>query len=518
MKNNILTIGYCMLAMCAFAACSDEDYQLTHKDFDGTTTYFATEDEAGFATYYTPAVGFAGDPMPFYDPVAKNFKVLYLQDFRPNHPVNYHPIWCVETSDAANYRSMGELISCGGESEQDAALGTGSTVYNEADQTYYTFYTGHAANSAVTGNLEGVMLATSKDFKSWTKNTQMLITAGSDYDANNFRDPFVFRSEETGDNLWHMLVSTKRGGKGVFAEYTSSNLIDWQSAGVFCTMMWDRFYECADVFKMGDWWYLIYSDQTNFMRKVQYFKGRTLAELKNCINDDHGYWPDDHEGFLDSRGLYAGKTASNGTDRYLWGWCPTREGKDNTAVSATVEPEWAGSLVAHRLVQHEDGTLTLGPVPAIEAKYTTKNACPDFSLDGDATRLMPRLGRHNLIRLTVTAEGAEDRFGISLCCGSDTTLKYTLMINPEGPDRRKINFEQEGGKGFIEGADGYLWNRPADNVYHITLTTDNSVTTLYVNDVAAYTNRIYNSALNCWSVNSYGGAKLKVSNVSVGRY
>ena len=73
------------------------------------------------------------------------------------------------------------------------------------------------------------------------------------------------------------------------------------------TMMWDRFYECPDVFKMGDWWYLIYSEQASFMRKVQYFKSGTLEDLKATTANDAGIWPDNREGMLDSRAFYAGK-------------------------------------------------------------------------------------------------------------------------------------------------------------------------------------------------------------------
>ena len=72
----------------------------------------------------------------------------------------------------------------------------------------------------------------------------------------------------------------------------------WEHAGVFMTMMWDRFYECPDVFKMGDWWYLVYSEMHAAVRKVQYFKGRTLEELKATTANDAGIWPDNHEGFL----------------------------------------------------------------------------------------------------------------------------------------------------------------------------------------------------------------------------
>ena len=83
-----------------------------------------------------------------------------------------------------------------------------------------------------------------------------------------------------------------------------------------------------------------------------------------------------------------------------------------------------------------------------------------------------------------------------------------MVVNPEWEDGRKVNFEQEGeeGKGFIEAADGYVFQRPADNVYNIDIYTDNSVLTMYINDVCAYTQRIYGIQKNCWSINNYGGS------------
>ena len=66
--------------LASMSACSDEmDPVLTQRDWDGTATYFQSADEHGFSMYYKPQVGFIGDPMPFYDPVAKDFKVMYLQ-------------------------------------------------------------------------------------------------------------------------------------------------------------------------------------------------------------------------------------------------------------------------------------------------------------------------------------------------------------------------------------------------------------------------------------------------------
>ena len=122
MKNMILPIAFTAL-IASMTACSDEmDPVLTQRDWDGTATYFQSADEHGFSMYYKPQVGFVGDPMPFYDPVAKDFKVMYLQDYRPNPEATYHPIFGVATKDGATYESLGELIPCGGRDEQDASV------------------------------------------------------------------------------------------------------------------------------------------------------------------------------------------------------------------------------------------------------------------------------------------------------------------------------------------------------------------------------------------------------------
>ena len=473
----------------------------------GTTNYHDTADEQQAEVYYKPYVGYVGDPMPFFDPVAKNFKVLYLQDYRPNLESTYHPIWGVETSDAASYTSLGELIPYGAADELDAAIGTGSTIYHNG--TYYTFYTGHSNNGGA--NNEVVLLATSTDFRNWTKNRAVQISAGPDYSSGDFRDPFVFKGD---DNRFHMLVSTRRvsDNKGVLAEYTSDDLLNWTSAGVFMTMMWDRFYECPDLFKMGDWWYLVYSEQHDAIRRVQYFKGRTIDELKACTANDAGLWPDSKQGYLDGRGFFAGKTASNGTDRFIWGWCPTKAGSTTNGSF-----DWAGSLVAHKLCQNADGTLYTTEVPAIASHLGTASSLSDVTLSAGKSHLFPRLKTRNRIAFTVTTASASDGFGISLGRGSDSGNYYTLVVNPEnGGSQHKINLVQEGtgGAGFIANNDSYMFATPADKVYRVVLVTDNSVVSLYINNVLTYTNRIYNVAENCWSINCNSGTAA-VSNLSV---
>jgi beta-fructofuranosidase len=309
---------------------------------------------------------------------------------------------------------------------------------------------------------------------------------------------------------------------------------NWEFAGQF-NMVWDRMCECPDIFKMGDYWYLIYSEayRAPWSRKVKYMMAKTYDDLKACFNDPGANWPKDgKEGVLDSRAFYAGKTASNGTDRLIWGWCPKREGATifdkNVNVGADGEPAWAGALVCHKIIQHADGTLTLGAVPAIANKYSqaqnvnvmASNGYSNGSLSGDdAYVLYNRLGDHNHISFTVTTGNNWDKFGVSLVRGTDSEKYYTMVVNPENENWRKINFEEEGenGIGFVRGIDSYGFDRPADNVYKVDIYTDNSVMVMYINDNVCYTNRIYGIQKNCWSINNYGGS-ITISDVKVTQY
>ena len=545
MKYKLSIIGslvYCAVGV-AFTSCYNE-YDApgeTVKDWAGTSERFVPTDERGFTTFYTPYmikptdnVGGVGDPMPFYDAKNSEFKVLYLQDYANNKAYCFHPYWGLKTKDCSSYESLGEILSVGSNDfQQDAALGTGCCFYNEADGLYYIYYTGE--NGKCT-NRQVVMRATSPDFKTWTRDNLWQLN-GPEYGYNgfDFRDPQIFKGD---DGKFHMVIATRpqAGGNGIFAEFVSADMKNWESAGDF-PMLWDRFCECPDVFKMGDWWYLVYSEsfKTSWSRKVKYMMADSWENLKKCFNDPGANWPKDgREGVLDSRAFYAGKTASNGTDRYIWGWCPYRPVDDidvrniNVGAGDGNEPKWGGALVCHKVLQHEDGTLTLTAVPSLNNKYNKPQTVREMESKGYANGkltgegayvLYNRLGYHNHMSFTVKTAGNTDKFGVSLFRGSDSKKYYTMVFNPEGENDRKINMEQEGaeGKGFIEAVDSYKFQRPADNVYNIDIYTDNSVFVIYVNDNICYTMRLYGIQKNCWSINNYGG-EIEVSNLKVSAY
>ena len=306
---NIFCMGLVCCGIAATTACSDDDFAGdAQKDWGGTATTFTSvndDTEEAFSTYYKHYLGRIGDPMPFYDKKAGNFKVLYLQDYNNNSEF-FHPIWAVATTDGCNYESLGEILPAGTNiDQQDAALGTGCCVYNEQDGLYYIYYTGENARCT---NRQVVMRATSPNFKNWTKDREWRLN-GPDYGFSgvDFRDPQIFEDGGT----YYMVITSKNR----FAYFKSSNLKDWTCEGGF-NMVWDRMCECPDVFKMGSWWYLVYSEAypTSWSRKVKYMMADSFEGLRNCFNDPGANWPkDDKEGVLDSRAFYAGRLPTDRT-------------------------------------------------------------------------------------------------------------------------------------------------------------------------------------------------------------
>lgn len=482
--------------------CSDNDISASDtfpEEFTTGTTFFSTGEADKTDMYYKPAVGYVGDPMPFYDARERNFKILYLQDMRDGNATIYHPVYELITNDVASYQNLGEAIACGGTQEDDPALGTGSTV--EKDGKYYTFYTGHKSVSP----REVILKATSADGKVWTKDRSFRLQAPDGYNQDEFRDPYVFYDEDAG--LYRMVLSAIKNGKSVLAQFTSQDLTVWKETEPFFYNKWGRFYECPDIFKIGDYWYLVYSDK-DVTRQVQYFFAPTLKQLMTMGDDPVFPWR--NEGKLEGTSFYAGKTASDGTNRYIWGWCATREGNlpEGTA-------DWAGALVAHKLIQNEDGTLGFTIPEAIDRKFVKDLELQEISrsegIDGTVTSgytlisgqsvYFGRLSYLNKLSFTVTTDPGTSVFGLSFVDCSDRDYDYRIYIEDKWENLKfdKVTTDKEGKESRLT-INSLGLRQAADGVYHITMVSDHSVCVVYINNQYAFTNRINNMAMNPWSL------------------
>lgn len=293
--------------------------------------------------FFRPENSVAADVIPFYRENA--YQLFYLRDFRNTEKYGEGTPWhLLETKDFVHFTERGEVISRGGKDEQDFYVFTGSVF--EKDGVSYIFYTGYNPYFPEQGKRrEVVMLAAGRDFKTWEKDESFRLSAPDCFEPHDFRDPFVFYNEETGE--YNMLLAARLNygpsrRRGCTAVAVSSDLRDWKvKEKPFYSPRLYYTHECPDLFRMGEWWYLVFSEFTEKC-ETHYRMSRSLE----------GPWLTPDYDTFDNRNFYAAKTVSDGKERYVIGWNPTHvENKDfeNT--------QWGGNIVAHRIVQGEDGQL-----------------------------------------------------------------------------------------------------------------------------------------------------------------
>ncbi len=509
----LMNVVFITLMTLPMVGCSDDDSpSIVSYDMQSTYTFYNSEDAKKSDLLLKPYIGYVGDPMPFFDNASGIFRIPYLEDLRDGNSEVYHPIYSLETADASSYYNYGETIPCGGSAEDDPAIGTGSVV--QANGKYYCFYTGHKATTP----REVILKATSSDGITWEKDRSFRMQAPTNYSQDDFRDPYVFYDDEA--NVYRMVVAAIIDGTATLAQFTSTDLSKWTEAEPFFHNKWGRFYECPDVFQMGNYWYLVYSDK-DITNQVQFFYASSLRDLMNMGDDPEFPWRD--EGKLEGTSFYAGKTASDGKNRYIWGWCGTREG--NVSEGAM---DWAGALVAHKVVQNDDGTLGFDCPDAVSSIFNETmdiTALDDnynpisgstYTLDAGSSVHFQRLNYTNKIEFDAQTNPGETVFGLTFVDCTDlnydyrvyvedrwNALKFDKVTNASEDGRENINYF-----GFIHADDGQ---------YHVTVITDQSVCVVYINGQYAFTNRIYYMQRNPWSIFCSDGS-VTISNVKVMTY
>ena len=143
--------------------------------------------------------------------------------------------------------------------------------------------------------------------------------------------------------------------RGCTALCTSKDLKTWQVKPPFYAPNLYFTHECPDLFRIGDWWYLVFSE---FSEKLitRYRMSRSLA----------GPWLTPPVDTFDDSYFYAAKTASDGKARYLFGWNATREGEQDFNPG-----QWGGNLAVHEIVQQTDGTLDVRLPENIRKHFAT---------------------------------------------------------------------------------------------------------------------------------------------------
>lgn len=467
----------------AFQACSKSNISVNKEDIFNPVSFFPVPPTIWLSfqgdTYYSS--GYVGDVMPYFE--NDSFHIFYLHD--GDAKGGYHPIHEFSTVDLLHYNYNGKMIPYGSDSAQDRAPGTGSVI--KEGNTYYFFYTGHNDLHWSTGQpVEGIMYATSTDLQNWTKHSGFVMypSTNNGYAPNDFRDPFVFFNNET--NEYWMLVSTFRNNIPVIALYTTNDLSsdNWTLKSPFFTTDNNSYgvMECPDVFKMGNYWYFIFSE--NGVNHTTHY--RMAASL-------NGPWIKPAIDVLDGAFFYAGKTASNGTNRYLFGWVYRKSGETDYGGNI-----WGGNLVTHQLAQNTDGTLSV-QIPETVTDLLSENESPtqDSTFNANVNGNSYTLQANGFVgfglingqkKITTVIKGLQT--------GSDAGFAFGYGRTGSG-DYYKLRIK-DGMAYFlkVQGADEYVdcqvpFSFTPGNDINVSIVIDNTVIAITINDKTTLTDRMY---------------------------
>lgn len=450
----------------------------------------------GAKPYYSPA-GFVGDVMPYYE--KDSFHVFYLHDARDGAS-GFHPWSKFTTSNLVSYQYDGVMIPYGGTSDQDLALGTGSIV--KAGSTYYAYYSGFNPNFSGSGGKfrDVTLLATSKDLNSWQKVPGFIIKpeTANGYDFHEYRDPYVFYNAEK--NQYWMLVGGRKDSKAVVMLYTSSDPAtgSWQLQNPLYTDAAYYIPETPQLLKWGNVWYLFFSE--NSVENVTRYRMATSSA---------GPWTTPVNDKLDGQYMYASKVASDGTNTYLFGWCPTKGGSSDQG-----NRDFGGNLVVHQLMQNSDGTLKVGLPANIEKSFTRNeplnlvlkqkdiqfenNAASFKNNPQEAVVLFDRITGKHKITATISniVPGAEFGFVFGMDKAIQNTNYYKLNFNESNDLLSGLRIGNNSPS--TDGKVNLVLEAGKD--YEVTIIIDGSVCVVYVNNQVALTSRIYALNNNQWGL------------------
>jgi beta-fructofuranosidase len=451
--------------------------------------------------FYRPQGAWAADFIPFYD--GGRFSLFYLHDWRSHSEHGEGTPWYqISTDDFVHFTECGEALPRGTPAEQDLYVFTGSVI--KADEQYHIFYTGHNPHFRREGKPEqAVMHAVSDNLLQWRKVSEDTFFAPeADYEPHDWRDPFVFWNEEAGEYWMLLAARLKRGPsrrRGCTALCASKDLKQWQVRAPFWAPGLYFTHECPDLFRRGDWWYLIYS--TFSERHVTHYR---------MSHPLQGPWQAPENDTFDGRAYYAAKSASNGQRRFLFGWTATRQGeKDNGSW------QWGGNLVVHEIHQEADGTLSVSvPESIIQAfgrpiPFQFQPGLGHCAIGGGGVRVTSPEGfgcavagatpERCKIETTLAFEPNTRGCGVMLRCSEDLGSGYYLRLEP---GRNRLVFDswpRPGDLPFMVELERPLEVAPGQRVT-LQLVVDGTVCEVYAAGKIAMSARLYNLPAGQWGV------------------
>jgi len=381
--------------------------------------------------FYKPEIGAAADVIPFFE--NGEFKLLYLHDYRNIDEYGEGCQWnLLTTKDFITYKNYNNVIERGEKDEQDLYIFTGGVI--KKDGIYFVFYTGHNPHLRERGLPEQkILLATGNDLTNLKKIKEFVLEAPDYLEIHDFRDPFIYYDENEGEYKMLLAARTKYGSikhRGVTMIARSKDLFDWvldktpfYAPNAYYT------HECPDYFKMGEWYYLIFSEFTDkFVTRYRFSK------------QPEGPWLTPKYDVFDNHAFYAAKSVSDGDRRYLFGWNPTKNDEKDSGFW-----QWGGNIIPQELYQNDDGTLSVRIPNQIYNFYNKKISLDVFNssemskydegISADENifgyTLFNEIPPKCKIELSFVINGICHDFGVLLYADDDFNQGYLIKFEPE---------------------------------------------------------------------------------------
>ncbi len=429
-----------------------------------------------YKLYYQPEGVWVGDIMPYAED--GTFYLYHQRDTRKDGVVMGEPFgWALATTtDFATYQDFGESLVRGTDDEVDQYIYAG-TVF-KVGETYHALYTGCNRDKVHAGTGQQVLLhATSTDAVHWEKNiTETLLPPQEGYDVRNWRVPYVLWDEDAEE---YMLILGSRIGQdkacqtGRIVKFTSKDLETWKFQGDWWAPNLYTMFEMPDLFKMGDWWYLVFSEYSD--------GNKTRYRMSKNIN---GPWITPIDDAFDGRAYYAARTAFDGERRVLFGWVPTRSTADDSAPYL-----WAGTFMPLEIVQREDGTLGTKVPDSLRAAFGEGEQLEAFELTGASAKeehvFSANPGSETYcLETSFTFTPGTSGFSIKLHENAETGVAFEYRIDL---GQKRLEFHKSPEYPWFQTMNIGL-ERPVDltagEPVNVRLIVDDDIATIFVNDVA----------------------------------
>ena len=295
----------------------------------------------------------------------------------------------LSSENILEWENHGPIIECKTvrDSRDSEGIGTGSFLV--VDGVWHFFYCAFSNQQSDSIN-QTIYHATSTDMVHWEEDPEnpILMPDLKNFSGTDFRDPCVIWDENKQEYLMLIAARTVSGppiARGCIAQAHSKDLKKWELDETPFWAPGDSYVmECPQLFKLGKYWYLLYSRQYP-QQKTVYVMSETM----------YGPWKRPYPYEIENKRFYAAKIVDDGQRQFAFGWIWERDHESDD------RPFIFGGDMAlpHQVVQCEDGRLQFRCPDEIAEAYRDEECKVVFKNKADFSSGLPelKLGADNTI-------------------------------------------------------------------------------------------------------------------------